>query len=266
MAAYKKVFRVLLLITVLSCLKVFHRKLDKQLFSYPFKTTPTRHNDSCDILIKTGKGFYDENAVELRQLDVYFRTISSKTKNKKPLTSDSYSHSVDIACYTEQPASGIVIWIEERYLGNLTSGGSNFRVLFGTPIQQVCSYNDYFNGTYVVFCPAPVHGCIAVSIDILYVNFDAFRGNRVPLNALLWNNTLCTLGNGHCSLGHSVPANIIQRTALPVIPLLRRRVAAQNKFKWSKLDGQLQLSNYNSGKFEQMSNGIQPINISELCR
>jgi len=258
------VLGVLLVLLSLYCLKPFYKTPKMQLLLNPY--TSTNNIDSCNILIKSGTGFYAEDPVEVKQLSVYFQTASSKANTTKLFTSKTYRHTVDIACHTDKTQGGIVIWIEERYLGNLTSGGSNFRVQFGTPLRQMCSYDDYFNGTYVIFCPAPVYGCIDVMIDILYVNFYAFRGNQVPLNVRLWNNTLCPLSNGHCSLGHTIPANIVERTALPDVHLLRRRVAAQNQFKWSEVDGKLQLSTYNSQMSNETSSAFQPINQSKFCR
>ena len=255
---------MLLVLLSLYWLEPSNKTPKMQLLSHP--CTSDIDNDRCNTLIKSGAGFYAEHPVEVKQLSVYFQNAPSKANTTKLFTSKTYRHAVEIACNTDKTQGGIVIWIEERYLGNLTSGGSNFRVLFGAPLQQVCSYDDYFDGTYVIFCPAPMYGCIDVTIDILYVNFDAFRGNEIPLNVRLWNDTLCPRGKGHCSLGHTIPAHIIERTVLPGVHLLRRRFAAQNRFKWSKVDGKLQLSTYNSEMSNKTSSVFQAITQSKLCR
>ena len=272
MGGYRRIFGALILFALFLSLIVIawhtprtNGNHEKQ--SRPSTSTTISRKTCCDILLKGGTtGFYADNPVEQKQLNIFFRTISTNATTAKLSLSKAYTHTTQIACCTNKPQSGIIIWIEEKHLGNLTSGGSNFRVLFGSTTQQICSYDDYLNGTYVVFCPALTRGCTNVSIDILYVNFDAFKGDRVPLNTPLWSKTLCPVEHGRCSLGHPGHASVIERTSLPDVPGLRRRVAAQNRFVWSQVDGSLRLTTYNSDIANEKRRVFQPTNKSELCR
>ena len=68
--------------------------------------------------------------------------------------------------------------ITERFLGNITNGGSSmFAKVSSTDIESICTYTDYFNGSYIVQCPIyATH--VRVTIIVLDVNYHQFR--QVP--------------------------------------------------------------------------------------
>ena len=48
--------------------------------------------------------------------------------------------------------------------------------------RQVCSYTDYFNGTYTIWCPAPPTMCAVLTIRRQCVRF--MSSTRKPVHAL----------------------------------------------------------------------------------
>ncbi|KAK2153992.1 hypothetical protein NP493_2237g00004 [Ridgeia piscesae] len=82
--------------------------------------------------------------------------------------------------------NGVSVSIEERYRKTTTSGGSCFYVFSETAsstIRQMCSFWDFFNGTYVVWCPAMGgEPCMDISILLQYTNFTAYTSSRHPMH------------------------------------------------------------------------------------
>ena len=92
-------------------------------------------------------------------------------------------------------ANGVSVSIEERYRKTTTSGGSCFYVFSETAsstIRQMCSFWDFFNGTYVVWCPAMGgEPCMNISILLQYTNFTAYTSNEHPMHHVIWRETVC---------------------------------------------------------------------------
>ena len=92
--------------------------------------------------------------------------------------------------------NGVSVSIEERYRKTTTSGGSCFYVFSETAsstIRQMCSFWDFFNGTYVVWCPAMGgEPCMDISILLQYTNFTAYTSNDHPMQHVIWRETVCT--------------------------------------------------------------------------
>lgn len=86
--------------------------------------------------------------------------------------------------------------IEERVMGTSSRGGSCFIVRSDSMSTQICNYEDFFNGTYLAYCPLPECSCRNVSISLEYTNFTAYAGNNIPLRKLLWRQRVCNNHNG----------------------------------------------------------------------
>ena len=237
---------------------------------HPFaaRSTPKK----CDILVThENVNFYSKLPAELMQFGVILkRKLSFRYGRRSPgkqALPKSYSYSFELVCCTGTSHCGLVILITERCNGSLTFGGSSFRILFGYPPPQICAFDDYVNGTYIVFCPAPVNECNVVGVDVLYVNYDAYKGNRVPLNSLLWNNSVCPADGGRCRVKNSSDVGLVQRTSLPDVTALRRRVEEQNRFHWRSVKGELRLFGHdiNDGDRDKGMH-FQTLSDKELCR
>ena len=195
-----------------------------------------------------------------------FNPLRGRSPGKRRMP-PGYSYIFELACCSEKSRCGFVMLINERLNGKLSSGGTSFRILLGSSPRLICSFDDYLNGSYIVFCPKPVYQCNVVTVDVLYVNYDAYIGNVVPVNKLLWNKSVCPLDDGRCSVASSKRFKLIERTSLPNVTALRSRVTNQNRFYWRPVSGQLRMFNRDV-KEGVASDGRIAQNMSniELCR
>ena len=99
--------------------------------------------------------------------------------------------------YHATAVSSTDIIIEERNGNSPTGGGSNFLVRSDSVSKQICHYDDFFNGTYVVHCLLPECTCRNISIWLMYCNFTAYSSNYYPIRKLLWQRRMCNHGLGH---------------------------------------------------------------------
>jgi len=218
-----------------------------EILDIPHRLFAMASTPKCYAILLTSEkvNFYSKHPIELKQFREILKQKPSfrhlgKSEGRDPLPAAN-SYSFDLACFTGNYLCGIVIFITERRNGSLTSGGSSFRILFRSVSCLVCTFKDCLNGTYIAFCPAPAHEstfCIVITVDVLYVNYDAYRGNEVPLNTLLWNNSICSAGGGRCTLGNLTKGKVIERTSLPDVTPLRME---QNSFHWRTVNGELRL-------------------------
>ena len=95
-----------------------------------------------------------------------------------------YNYHVEMLSQTD-------IAIQERNGKAPTRGGSSFLVRSDSLSSQICHYNDFFNGTYMVHCPLPACTCRNVSVWLQYFNFTAYAGNYIPIMKLLWQRRVC---------------------------------------------------------------------------
>ena len=86
---------------------------------------------------------------------------------------------------------GIRILIVEQDARLPTVGGSSFLITSEAESRQLCSYEDYFNGTYSAWCPPPNYGCRSISVRLQYFNFTAYTENHTPIDKLLWKRCVC---------------------------------------------------------------------------
>ena len=127
----------------------------------------------------------------------------------------------NVVTYCGGFVKGIVIIIDELYRGIHASGGSSFRILSTSSVlRQTCSFEDYFNGTYVGFCYMDTAGCTNVTVDLLFVNYTAYTQKIQPLNLILSTETICAT---NCNLA-------IETLWKPSPSVsLQRRVKQQNR-------------------------------------
>ena len=203
---------------------------------------------------------YDNNylsldIVELKQFDNLKRIRPESFVNQYNASSlEDYKHNVVIHC--GDFVKGIVIIIDELYRGIHTSGGSSFRILSTSSVlRQTCSFEDFFNGTYVGFCYMDTAGCTNVTVDLLFVNYTAYSQKMQPLNRVLWTETMCAT---NCHL-----TNETFWKTRPSIAL-QRRVKQQNRLTWRQVNNSLKLfiGDVSKGKWRR----YQLIEAHDLCR
>ena len=131
-------------------------------------------------------------------------------------------------------ANGVSVSIEERYRKTTTSGGSCFYVFSETAsstIRQMCSFWDFFNGTYVVWCPAMGgEPCMNISIMVQYTNSTAYTSNEHPMHHVIWRKTVCrrtTIGINNVLTS---PYLRSKDGVLPKSPILWEKTTADDHF------------------------------------
>ncbi|KAK2174953.1 hypothetical protein NP493_759g01030 [Ridgeia piscesae] len=104
-------------------------------------------------------------------------------------SSDQYTYRVTLLGKTKPPPlDGIFILVEERFRGKATSGGSSLTAYAEHLSRDLCNYRDMFNGSYIVWCPPmKLGGRRDFIMNLQYVNFGAYAGNRVALNQHIWH-------------------------------------------------------------------------------
>ena len=105
---------------------------------------------------------------------------------------ESYRYYVSLTSnFSHAGISGIRILIVELDTHLPTGGGSSFLITSESESRHLCSYEDYFNGTYFAWCPSPNYGCRHISVRLQYFNFTAYTGNHSPIDKLLWKRCVC---------------------------------------------------------------------------
>ena len=81
--------------------------------------------------------------------------------------------------------------IHETIKGLKSLGGSNFRIEMRGEDNALCTAKDLLNGTYMVICPV-VDTCVIVTVQLVYVNFDAFIFAKLaPINHVIHRTGWC---------------------------------------------------------------------------
>ena len=155
-----------------------------------------------DKMYAFGNEFYDAiGKTDLMQYHRFKKYNPNATYVMKSLTEAKppagYKYHVESLSTTE-------ILIEERNGDVPTKGGSSFLVRSDAVSIQICHYDDFFNGTYLVHCPLPECTCRNISIWLMYYNFTAYSGNHYPVRKLLWRHRSCSLRKNEArpSLSH----------------------------------------------------------------
>ena len=110
--------------------------------------------------------------------------------------------------------TGILLHVRETRQSKPTGGGSSLLALSDTVRRRLCFYDDYFNGTYIIWCPPPSPGqCSKVSVEMKFVNFSAYIIGYFPLkNGLIWERKICW---NETSRKQTYPGFQLSRTLIP---------------------------------------------------
>ena len=146
------------------------------------------------------------------QLEQYrhWRNMAKRGVYKK-ITRDQTRYTYDIrAVEATRRCSDVRVRLDEFYDGKRTVGGSCILVQTDNPTErQLCSYTDYFNGTYTIWCPAPPTTCAVLTIQrqcVDFLFFVKYDDPVLPLDQLVlrrsvcpWNTTTGCTTHGHAN-------------------------------------------------------------------
>ena len=210
-------------------------------------------------IVKTYDVAYDWSvgANEIRQYR-HFMTMNPGFKFhtvKEPRTlkfDHDYHYNIKQVAIDGIAESGVSFRIEEHYRMTNTSGGSCFYVFSETvesTVRQMCSFWDFFNGTYIVWCPAMgVQPCMNISVLLQHTNFTAYSSCSHPMHHVIWRDTLCQCKTNYTDNLLASPKLGLRVVGLPKSPILWKRT----------------MSNHFS-LMTQPDQTFQPMNESALC-
>ena len=206
-------------------------------------------------LIDVSNNYYSSDIVEVKQFYSLTRNHSTKlTRIHSAPVWKNYKHRVVSHC--ERDINGVVIVIRELNRARPTHGGSSFRIIsMSYSLLQTCSFDDYFNGTYVAFCFLDLTGCSNITIDLMYVDYMAYTDTRRPRNKLLWEKTIY---GTNC---YSEP--VTRRQVVPSVSL-QRRMELQNLMIWRTTKGSHKL--FIRDKTNKKLQQYKIVEESNLCK
>ncbi|KAI0220640.1 hypothetical protein LSAT2_027871 [Lamellibrachia satsuma] len=144
------------------------------------------------------------------QLEQYrFLRNMTKSGGFKEIERDQAKYTYNITVVqTTHLCSDVRVRLDEYYDGKQTVGGSCFLALTDSPTErELCSYTDYFNGTYAIWCPSPPTTCAMLTIRRQFADFNAyFHRPYKPLDQAVlrlsvcpWNNATNCVTRGHAN-------------------------------------------------------------------
>ena len=143
------------------------------------------------------------------QLEQYrFLRNMTKSGGFKEITRDQakYTYTITVVPATHR-CNDVRVRLDEYYDGKQTVGGSCFLALTDSPTErEMCSYTDYFNDTYAIWCSSPPTTCAVLAIQRQCVDFIAYYRPYKPLPQLVlrlsvypWNNAADCVTRGHAN-------------------------------------------------------------------
>ena len=198
------------------------------------------------------------------ELDQYYRytklnivTTEFKEGNKvRNVDITRYRHKVSLLNMNIRSA-GLFLQVVEQHKHQATSGGSClYGVSESANFRSVCTFRDFYNGTYIVYCPpAPAKTtesrCWKVTVQLQCVNFTAYSSLFQSLHKTIWTRHVC---DNETNKGTS---QVLRNW--PLIQALKRDASRKNVVTWH-LD--------HDRKWEARlrdGNGFRSLNRSSLC-
>ena len=121
------------------------------------------------------------------------RNASSKVTN---VNITQYRYTVSLL-NRNIPSAGLFLRVVERQEDRPTSGGSClYGVSESANFRSVCSFRDFYNGTYILYCPAAPtkmaeSSCTKVTMQLQCVNFTAYSSLYQSLHKIIWERRVC---------------------------------------------------------------------------
>ena len=163
--------------------------------------------------------------IHYKNLNIITRFNASN--NMRNVDISQYRHKVSLA-KRDIRIAGLFLLVEQ-HKDRATSGGS---CLYGISVSSnfriVCSFRDFYNGTYILYCPpAPTKkaatNCCRVTVQLQCVNFSAYSSLYQALHKIIWTRRVCV--------------NDAKKTTLrvldwPLIRAMKRDVSRKNVVTW----------------------------------
>ena len=137
------------------------------------------------------------------ELDQYYRytklntaTTFDQSNKVRKVDITQYRHTVSVLNRNIRSA-GLFLLVVERHKHQATSGGSClYGVSESANFRSVCSFRDFYNGTYIVYCPqGPAKmtesRCWKVTVQLQCVNFTAYSSLFQSVHKNIWTRRVC---------------------------------------------------------------------------
>ncbi|KAI0237916.1 hypothetical protein LSAT2_011462, partial [Lamellibrachia satsuma] len=165
-----------------------------------------------------------------------------------------YRHKVSLLNMNIRSA-GLFLQVVEQHKHQATSGGSClYGVSESANYRSVCSFRDFYNGTYIVYCPpAPVKTtesrCWKVTVQLQCVNFTAYSSLYQSLHKTIWRRRVCDNDtNKGIVLGN-----------WPLMRAMKKDASSKNVVTWHLIHKRKWEARMNYGKW------FRSLNRSTLC-
>ena len=146
---------------------------------------------------------------ELKQCKRAFDLFGGKIVDK-PVYSE---FNLSVSVIRIDAETGILLRVRETRNNKPTGGGSSLLALSDSFSRRLCFYDDYFSGTYMIWCPPPSPGqCSKVNVELKFANFSAYTIGYFPLKkGQIWERNICwnETSRGASYLGLDSPRSLI---------------------------------------------------------
>ena len=167
-----------------------------------------------------------------------------------------YRHKVSLLNRNVRSA-GLFLQVVEQHKHQATSGGSClYGVSESANYRSVCSFRDFYNGTYIVYCPpAPAKmadsTCTKVTVQLQCVNFSAYSSLYQSLHKTIWTRRVCDNDSNNGS------SQVLRNW--PLMRALKRDASRKNVVTWHLIRKRKWEARMNDGKW------FRSLNRSTLC-
>ncbi|KAI0229481.1 hypothetical protein LSAT2_020100 [Lamellibrachia satsuma] len=167
------------------------------------------------------------------ELEQYNRYTEIMKKTNDFATYSKYSYKIAII-ENRSTTDGIFIRIHEYFNKRSTNGGSSFIISADHIGTEQCPYRDFFNGTYLAWCPSmTVRERRTIVVTLEYVNFAAFDNARPASFGLVQFHTDLRLDKANSNPKVKVDAPIPLRSS-SVAEALKTYTRKQDVVLWYK--------------------------------
>ena len=161
--------------------------------------------------------------------NLHIVTRFNASNNMRNVDISQYHHTVSLVKRNIRIA-GLFLLVVEQHKDRATSGGSClYGVSESSNFRSVCSFRDFYNGTYMLYCPpAPTKttatNCWRVTVQLQCVNFSAYSSLYQALHKIIWTRRVC--------VNDTEKATLRVLRDWPLIRALKRDASRKNVVMW----------------------------------
>ena len=199
-------------------------------------TWDTNTNDLATVLSKAERPYtIGEHYFLAPELDQYnhYKNLNIVTRfnasnNMRNVDISQYRHTVSLLKRNIR-ITGLFLLVAEQHKYRATSGGSClYGVSESANFRSVCSFRDFYNGTYILYCPpAPTKttttNCWKVTVQLQCVNFSAYSSLYKTLHKMIWTRRVCV---------NDAKKATLRVLNWPLIRALKRDASRKNVVTW----------------------------------